>query len=242
MPKIYATIQGNIGGGKSTLVSRLKEMYGNDKRICFLHEPVAVWDTITDENNITMLELYYSNQQKYAFTFQMMAYISRLSALRQAFAEGYEIIVSERSLETDKHIFAKMLYDDKKISDVEYKIYTMWFEEFKQDFPEEHIIYLRTSPDVALMRVNKRARQGESIQLEYLERCHQYHEDWIESRNNNSKTLVIDANIDSSDNQNVIDIWALKIVKFLNICERKTNKYNKTDSVATCRIAEFLDM
>ena len=216
MSRIHATIQGNIGGGKSTLVKHLQDIYGNNKKICFLQEPVSVWETITDENGTTMLELYYSNQEKYAFSFQMMAYISRLSAFRQAISMGYDVIVSERSLETDKNIFAKMLYDDKKISDVEYKIYSKWFNEFQQDFPEEHIIYLRTTPNIALERVNKRARQGETIPLEYLERCHQYHEDWL-LNNSTLKTLIIDANIDHSENPSVINTWIAQISEFLNI-------------------------
>jgi len=217
MPRVHATIQGNIGGGKSTLVTRLQEIYGEDKRICFLQEPVSVWETITDENGTTMLELYYSDQEKYAFTFQMMAYISRLAALRQAVAKGYDVIVAERSLETDKNVFAKMLYDDKKISEVEYRVYSKWFEEFRQDFPEEHIIYLRTSPTIALARVNKRARQGESIPIEYLERCHQYHEDWLVSKDPPPKTLVLDADVDHAENPTVIDVWAHQIAEFLDI-------------------------
>jgi len=217
MPRVHATIQGNIGGGKSTLVTRLQETYGEDKRICFLQEPVAVWETITDENGTTMLELYYSDQKKYAFTFQMMAYISRLTALRHAVAQGYDVIIAERSLETDKNVFAKMLYDDKKISEVEYRVYTKWFEEFRQDFPEEHIIYLRTSPAVALARVNKRARQGESIPLEYLERCHTYHEDWLVSKDPPPKTLVLDADVDHDENPTVIGVWAQQIAEFLDI-------------------------
>jgi deoxyadenosine/deoxycytidine kinase len=217
MPRVYATIQGNIGGGKSTLVARLQQLYGKETKICFLHEPVTVWETITDENGTTMLELYYSDQNKYAFTFQMMAYISRLAALRQAVSQGYDVIVAERSLETDKNVFAKMLYDDKKISEVEYKVYTKWFEEFKQDFPEEHIIYLRTSPKVALERVNKRGRQGETIPLKYLERCHQYHEDWLISKNPHPNTLTLDADIDHDESPTTIDWWAVEIAEFLKI-------------------------
>ena len=47
---------------------------------------------IKDENGITILENYYSDQEKYAFQFQMMAYITRLKKLRDALSENYDII------------------------------------------------------------------------------------------------------------------------------------------------------
>ena len=106
------TIQGNIGSGKSTIVKKLKDKYGGEKNICFLQEPVDIWNNIKDKKGNTILSLYYENQKEYAFSFQMMAYISRLSILKKALDDGYEYIVSERSLETDKYVFAKMLYDE----------------------------------------------------------------------------------------------------------------------------------
>ena len=155
---ILVTVQGNIGSGKSTLVERLRKRF-HGTNVCFLQEPLHIWNTITDKDGTPMLTLYYGNQKKYAFSFQMMAYISRLHMLKEAVCKGYDIIVSERSLATDKNVFAKMLYDDDKIEEVEYKIYLKWFEEFQKDFPKEHIIYMKTSPEVAHYRVNKRARE-----------------------------------------------------------------------------------
>ena len=37
---------------------------------------------IKDENGVTILEKFYSDQNKYSFSFQMMAYISRLKLLK----------------------------------------------------------------------------------------------------------------------------------------------------------------
>jgi deoxyadenosine/deoxycytidine kinase len=31
-------------------------------------------------------------------------------------------------------------------------------------------------------RIGKRARSGETIHSDYIQRCHQYHEDWIHSK------------------------------------------------------------
>ena len=212
---ILVTVQGNIGSGKSTLVERLRKRF-NGSNVCFLQEPLHIWNTITDKNGTPMLTLYYGNQKKYAFSFQMMAYISRLHLLKEAVSKGYDIIVSERSLATDKNVFAKMLYDDDKIEEVEYKIYLKWFEEFQKDFPKEHIIYMKTSPEVAHYRVNKRAREGEDIPLEYLQNCHQYHEDWLNT-NPMERLLIIEGDVDTDKNPEIIDVWNNKVGSFLGL-------------------------
>jgi len=124
---ILITIQGNIGGGKSTFLTHLKTLYKDKPNICFLQEPVEEWLSMCDTNGTSILELFYADQSKYAFTFQMMAYISRLAILKKAFNSGYDIIISERSLETDRNIFEKMLYHDDKITHIEHQIYSKWF-------------------------------------------------------------------------------------------------------------------
>jgi deoxyadenosine/deoxycytidine kinase len=82
MKKIIS-IEGNIGSGKSTFLQYLKEHLTSDK-ICFLDEPVDDWLSIVDTNDKNIIERYYDDQKKYAFSFQMMAYISRLSLLKKA--------------------------------------------------------------------------------------------------------------------------------------------------------------
>ena len=147
MARIY-TVEGNIGSGKSTFVRNLRRWYMKAHpgfEIVFLEEPVEKWNSFKDSNNVSILEKFYTNQTKYAFAFQMMAYISRLANLKRAVEQNPKaIIVTERSLYTDKEVFAKMLYEDNKIEDVEYQIYLEWFNEFQKEYPLEGIIYLVT--------------------------------------------------------------------------------------------------
>ena len=72
---VIISIEGNIGSGKSTLLEQLRTKYKNNKQIVFINEPVDEWDTIKDEDGQTILSKFYKNQSKYAFSFQMMAYI-----------------------------------------------------------------------------------------------------------------------------------------------------------------------
>ena len=175
-------VEGNIGSGKSTLVRILeKELKSiNSIPIVYVQEPVDEWSTIKDKNGETILEKFYNDQYKYAFSFQMMAYISRLSLVKQIIRDNPNaIIICERSVFTDKEVFAKMLYDDGKIEEVNYQIYLKWFDEFIDDIPVSGIIYVNTSPENSKSRVDFRARQGEDIPLEYLEKCYNYHNNWL---------------------------------------------------------------
>ena len=211
--KKLVTIQGNIGSGKSTFVKQLKNLFKENKKIYFLQEPVDIWMTIKDKDGVDIITHYYKDQSKYAFAFQMMAYISRLSQLREALKQDYDIIISERSLETDKHVFAQMLYDSKKIDHISYQIYHKWFNEFKDELPKESVVYIKTDPEVAQHRIVKRARPGEEIPLEYLKSCHDYHESWLEKH---VDKIILDGNIDTEEHPETINIWYEKIMKIIN--------------------------
>lgn len=233
------SIEGNIGSGKSTLLENLRNHYKNSKNVIFLREPVDDWEQIKDKDGNTMLQKFYGDQEKYSFAFQMMAYISRLKILRETVKEIQNkviitpqsqslidqikqvegltdkqyIIITERSLYTDKHVFAKMLYDQGKIEDVCYQIYLNWFEEFAKDFPINHAVYVSTEPQKCYDRVHIRARVGEEvIPLSYLEGCHKYHEEFLSQYNNK---LVLDGNVDIFENEKIVETWLSKIDGFI---------------------------
>jgi len=56
----------------------------SNKKYLFLEEPVEEWSKIKDREGKTILEKFYNNQEKYSFSFQMLAYISRLADLKNA--------------------------------------------------------------------------------------------------------------------------------------------------------------
>ena len=212
---IILSIEGNIGTGKSTLLERLQLEYANDSSIGFLQEPIDVWNTIKDSSGKTILEKYYADQKKYAFSFQMMAYISRLSILRQSLKSNYRVIIIERSIHTDAAVFAKMLFDNKKIEEIEYNIYMKWFHEFIGDLPPIKFVYVRAEPQISLERVIKRGRLGEEIPLDYLINCHNYHEDWLMNKNRENPLLVLDANHDIYTDSEKLREWIDKITNFM---------------------------
>ena len=181
------SIEGNIGAGKTTMIDGLSSYL---KRACpqifnkilFLKEPVDIWESIKDENGQTILENFYKDSKRYAFTFQVMAYISRLTLLKNAIKENpqCEIIFIERSLCADKNIFMNMLHHDGIANIMEFQIYNKWYYEFIQDYRVDAVIYVDSDPDVCRERITRRSRSGEEgIPLAYLEKCRDYHSKWL---------------------------------------------------------------
>jgi len=202
------SIEGNIGSGKSTLVEELKKSIKSD-RICFLEEPVNIWNSIVDIEGVTMLENYYKDTKKYAFAFQMMAYISRLSILKKAIkSEKYDLIITERSLHTDKYVFCQMLHDNNLIDHLEYSVYNKWFDEFNI-IENIQYVYLKTDPNVSYERVLKRSRPGETIPLSYLANCSKYHDDWLSTKD----VLLINANMENT--KEIMEEWITLIREIL---------------------------
>jgi len=202
--KIYS-VEGNIGSGKSTLLKKLKEEYSWNESIVFLQEPVDDWNDIVDTDGTNILSKYYSDQSRYAFSFQMLAFITRLKQISDVI-EYYKntdtIIITERCIYTDREIFAKMLFDSKKIEYIEYTIYLKWFDYFVDNIKIHGIIYLRTFPEECMNRIKERNRPGENIELEYLYNLHDYHHRWLTAGtraiNNNILLLDGDYSFDTS--------------------------------------------
>ena len=213
LPIIY--IEGGIGCGKSTLVKKIQEHCEKNKlRILTIQEPVDIWMTIKDEKNgKNMIEAFYEDQERYSFEFQMMAYISRLQRLHETImnAKDCDIIICERSLETDKNVFCRMLYDEGKISSYGYQIYNKWFDYFKLFDDQSKYVYLKTDYKICFERVNKRNRNGENeIPESYLQANNNYHDNWLLNENS-EKTLILDGNQDADKNPSIFFQYIEKI-------------------------------
>jgi len=218
------SIEGNIGAGKTTLFNELKQKYSDDKYCIFIKEPIDEWTMkIKDQNNCSILHKFYVNQEAYSFPFQITALTSRLSVLRSAINEAskytdkHYIIFTERSLQTDKKVFATMLRDQGKMEDICFQIYLNLFNEFARQYTTNYTIYVKTEPKICYDRIHCRARTGEeSIPHIYLEDCHKYHEHFLGDLTRN-QMLILDGNIDIYENEDVFQKWIDEIERFLQI-------------------------
>ena len=186
---VIISIDGNIGSGKTTFVKELSQKLkeNNGLKYIYLQEPVDEWEKVTDNNNMSLLKKFYQDVKSYAFSFQMMAFISRISLIRRTLETHPEnhVIICERSVYTDKNVFAKMLYDQGFIEAVTYKIYNMWFDELIRGIRFHRVIYINTGPSSCLKRIQTRNRTGEeSISEEYLQTLNDYHLGWLSTESN----------------------------------------------------------
>lgn len=191
----FISIEGNIGAGKSTLITRLQNYIDSviafyadrdenrsfqSRKIVFLKEPVEVWQSVTDDENANILELFYKNPGEWSFAFQVMVFTSQQKMIEDTLKTHPEcrLIICERSVEAGRNIFTQLLVDKGKINTVENKIYSHLFESHK--YPLYASIFLDISPEVCMSRIKTRAREGESnIDLSYLVNCDKYYRQWL---------------------------------------------------------------
>lgn len=198
MVRIYSC-EGNIGAGKTTLLGHIETLAKsfNKYQIIVLREPVDVWSTVCSPDGLNILENFYKDPVKYAFPFQVLAFTTRLTMLKNAIKENpdCEVIICERSLYADGNIFAKMLYDDGTMDNLSYQIYRKMYEDAISEFPLTGVIYLTIPPDLCAKRIVQRGRSGEeNIPLEYLQKCSKYHETWLNQLNLEFQVIRMDEN------------------------------------------------
>lgn len=212
---VIISIEGNIGSGKSTLVKHLREA---NRDWIFLDEPVTEWENIKNDKDESLLQLFYKDMPRWSYTFQNYAYITRMRKLIEVSKFKFKkptIIVTERSVYTDRHVFAEMLLKDGKMTQMEMNMYLNWFNLLHDFATIDHVIYLRTDSKKCLERINKRSREGESnITIDYLLSLELQHDKWI---NNHEKSMVLDGNADlNTDEPDQFIKFDLQIKKYLS--------------------------
>ena len=193
--KILVSIEGNIGVGKTSLMNLLKNSNLNAE---FIYEPVDEWLAIKDDNGKDLLQTFYDDKKRWAYTFQNVAYITRMmSIIDKIKNSSKKYIIIDRSLQADLNTFAKMLYDDQFLTSIEWNAYHKWntfFEKYFGNKITHKIIYLRSDPQIAFQRMKIRSRDAEqSIPFDYLKLLHKYHDNWLL---NHKSTLILDVNVD----------------------------------------------
>jgi deoxyadenosine/deoxycytidine kinase len=177
---IVISLDGNIGAGKSTLLAAMAEAMPDVECIV---EPVGEWLNLKNGDGKSLLELFYEDKRRWAYTFQNCAILTRLRSLRSALASTKKrVIITERSVLTDRYVFAEMLRDSGDIDALEWQLYMNWFDTFAADLPLRGVIYLTTGVGTSAGRIVKRGREGEDhIPLDYLSGLDAQHRRWIQA-------------------------------------------------------------
>lgn len=213
MSKIF-TIEGNIGAGKSTILEALKH-YSKD--IIILPEPVDLWMKFKPKNcEKCLFELFYQDNKKYGFAFQIYALQTRYKLLIDTIKNNpNKIIICERSIVTDNKIFAEIMRNDGIINEYEYDVYKNLHDILLETLsPLSGIIYLKTSTSICVDRIISRNRSGEeSISIEYIKKLNKKHNDWL-CNYDTDRLLILDGDLENSNSNTNKHMES--IVNFIN--------------------------
>lgn len=237
------SIEGNIAAGKSTLV-RILERESDEWEV--MPEPIAKWCNVqTTENEYeelstsqksggNLLQMLYDKPSRWSYTFQSYAFLSRVrsqmkppSAKLQQAERPVQFL--ERSVYSDRYVFASNLYESGNLNETEWSIYQDWhtwiLSHFETEIELDAFIYLRADPQRCMQRLLQRGREEEQdIPLEYLEQLHYKHECWLYNRTTrvdfeNLKDipiLILDVNNDFKNDKIKQEAVLDEVKEFLN--------------------------
>ncbi|XP_071339066.1 deoxyguanosine kinase, mitochondrial isoform X2 [Trachinotus anak] len=237
------SVEGNIAVGKSTF-ARLLQSACPDWEV--MAEPVSKWQNIesgtskgTDASPQTtvsnLLQMMYQDPQRWSYTFQTYSCMSRLRTqlqpppARLLSSEGTPVQVYERSVYSDRYIFALNMFELGCINSTEWAVYQDWHsllvEQFGHQVELEGIIYLTAPPEKCMERLERRGRAEEKgVKLDYLNKLHVQHEKWLVEKSTEIHfeklkqipVLHLDASVEFLSDLEVREQLITKVKNFFN--------------------------
>jgi len=201
------SLDGNIGAGKSTLLEAIRIAMPEVEVVV---EPVGEWTRLKNAEGKSLLELFYEDKRRWAYTFQNCAILTRLRSLKSVLrTTTKKIVITERSVLTDRYVFAEMLRASGDLDDIEWSLYNQWFDTYASysEAPVDRIIYLTTGVGTSGDRIAARGREGEgAIPRSYLAALEAQHETWLGSTD--LPVLRLSTEVDVSVTKNLESIRA----------------------------------
>lgn len=163
----YIAVAGNIGVGKSSLVTFLCKHFGLKP----FFEP-------NDTN--PYLKDFYQDMKAYAFHSQMY-FLSQKFKMHQELENYPEPVIQDRTVFEDAEIFATHLFREGYISERDFKVYKNFYRSICNSIrPPDLLIYLKCSLPAIKKRVAKRGRTIEkNVPDLYLHQLNRLYDRWI---------------------------------------------------------------
>ena len=173
----YIAIEGNIGAGKTTLVSKIAEDF-NAK---------TVLERFADN---PFLPKFYKDQNRYAFPLEMSFLADRYQQISDDLAQ-FDLF--KDFIVADYHIFKSLIFAKVTLSEDEFRLYKTLFDIIYKEMPKPDLyIYLYQNTDRLLANIKKRGRSYEQeIPAEYLEKINNGYLDYIKTQKD-LNVLIVD--------------------------------------------------
>ncbi|KAM5170826.1 deoxyguanosine kinase, mitochondrial-like [Mantella aurantiaca] len=212
------SVEGNIAVGKSSFLRLLAKAF---QEWSFKLEPLKKWQHVRSSSSDGMdnlLQLMYDNPARWSYTFQTFSCMTRFKtqidpSSEQLLKPQEAVRIFERSVYSDRFVFAKTLFELGHMNDMEWSMYQEWHTFLLTEFGEkaalDGILYLRATPTKCFERLQKRARKEEvRLTQQYLEKLHDQHEGWLINKKTdahsepicNIPVLVLEVDEDFEDN------------------------------------------
>lgn len=214
-------VEGNIGAGKSTF---LKLMQQQLPHISTALEPVALWDNA--DQGSSLLDHFMHDTQRWSYTMETFTMMCRvrehLHYQRQEVNNQFLIV--ERSIYSGHYIFARNGYQQGFMNRQEWQMYLRFFRYLIPGWckPPQGFVYVRTNPEIAFSRIQKRKRASEmGISLAYLQQVHGMHEQFLINKEGvleelrTVPVLVLDGNLEFEDDPHVAWAHSQQLAAFL---------------------------
>jgi len=165
--KKFVAVAGNIGVGKSTLVSMLCNHLGWQP----FFEPVGENPYLAD---------FYRDMHQWSFHSQIFFLTRRLRSHRQLLDHPTSAI-QDRCVYEDAEVFAQNLFLQGLMDERDYLSYRELYRVLSEFLPPpDLVLYLRASVETLQQRISNRGRDYErTITSEYLGQLNALYEDWI---------------------------------------------------------------
>ena len=161
--QVEIVVDGVTGVGKSSLVKIICEEMGL--------KPFS--EMFEDENRL--LQKFFHDREKWAFSMQMNFLTNRFKQYQQAMKIGRAVM--DRSIYSDR-IFALMYLKHGYLNPEEYAVYNNLLHTLLEHVtPPQLMIYLRVSTDEAMRRIHRRGRPDEiEVERDYWDLLNQFYE------------------------------------------------------------------
>jgi deoxyadenosine/deoxycytidine kinase len=163
----FIAIAGNMGSGKSSMVEFLCSRY-----------PLTPYYEQYESN--PYLEDFYRDMKTWSFKSQIFFLTQKFKSHLQL-ADRDTSVVQDRTIYEDAEIFARNLYNSRKMLKKDFLTYYDLYTSLLRTLPApDLLIYLRCNYKTIRRRIAVRGRPYErQVQSRYLKRLNQLYEDWL---------------------------------------------------------------
>ena len=163
----FIAVAGNMGAGKTSLVSFLTNNYGFEP----VYEPFTTNPYLDD---------FYKDMKGWGFHSQLY-FLTHKFRLHLGLNDVEDTVVVDRTIYEDAEIFATNLFRSRYINARDYQMYMELYESMRAALqPPDLLIYLRCDTRAIRRRIKSRGRASEqNIPASYIRKLNALYEDWL---------------------------------------------------------------